>query len=90
MSGILKLKKVEKILNVANVILNSPYTNMFLALLFLYTSITGLVDNYKSNVKGLTIHHGIALYGFVMFLKSIITALQALSGMEKAKDKFRK
>lgn len=81
---------MKKIFTTANTVLNSPYTSMFLALLFLYTSITGLIDNYNSNIKGVNIHHGIALYGLVMFLKSIITALQAISGMEKAKDKFNK
>lgn len=79
-----------KFFNVTNAILNSPYVNMFLALLFLYTSITGLIDNYQSNIKGLSIHHGIALYGLVMFLKSIINALQALSKIEKAKGQMSK
>ncbi|KJS07322.1 MAG: hypothetical protein VR77_01430 [Flavobacteriales bacterium BRH_c54] len=79
---------MEKVLNITETILNSPYVNMFLAVLFLYTSITGLIDNYQSNIKGLSIHHGIALYGLVMFLKSIITALQAISGIKKVKDQL--
>lgn len=79
---------MKRFLAVTDTIVNSPYTNMFLALLFLYSSITGIIDNYQSNIKGISIHHGIALYGLVMFIKSIITALQAVSGMEKAKEKF--
>lgn len=62
---------------------------MFLALLSLYTSITGLIDNYQSNIKGLSIHHGIAMYGLVMFLKSITTTLQAIGGIKKVKDHIR-
>ena len=62
---------------------------MFLALVFLYTSVNAIVSDYKSDIKGIGIHHGIMLYGLVMFLKSIISALQSLSKIKKANDEIK-
>jgi hypothetical protein len=62
---------------------------MFLALVFLYTSVSSMFDDYKSDIKGIGIHHGIALYGLVMFFKSILSALQSVSKMKKAHDQIK-
>lgn len=63
---------------------------MFLAILFLVSSISGLIENYKLSIKGISIHHGIALYGLVMFLKSMIMALQAISKTEEVRRQFQR
>jgi len=80
---------MDKIFNITDIILKSPYTNMFLALVFLYTSVNAIIDDYQSDIKGIGIHHGIALYGLVMFLKSILSALQSVSKMKKAHDEIK-
>ena len=80
---------MKKLFSISESILNSPYTNMFLALVFLYTSVSSIIDDYKSDIKGIGVHHGIALYGLVMFLKSILSALQSVSKMKKAHDEIK-
>jgi hypothetical protein len=80
---------MKNLFNTTDSILNSPYTNMFLALVFLYTSVNSIIDDYQSDIKGIGIHHGIALYGLVMFFKSILSTLQSVSKMKKAHDEIR-
>ncbi len=80
---------MNKIYRISNTILNSPYTSMFLAIVFLYTSIDELIDNYNQNIKGLTVHHGLALYGLIMFLRAILNMLKAVSGMEAVQTQVK-
>lgn len=80
---------MKKVFEITDVILNSPYTNMFLAVVFLYTSFNSIIDDYHSGIKGIHVHHGIALYALLMFLKSLIAALQAISKMKEANDEIK-
>lgn len=81
---------MERVIGYIQAILDSPYTNMFLALVFMFTSVDAIITNYKSDITDISIHHGIALYGLVMFLKSVISALQAIVGIDKARGKWKK
>jgi hypothetical protein len=77
---------MKRVFTITEAIVNSPYTKMFLGILFLYSSITALISEYSSDLKGFSIHHGIAIYGLIMFLQSLISVLQAVDGLKKVKE----
>ena len=62
---------------------------MFLAVVFLYTSISAFINDYHVDIKKIGIHHGIALYGLVMFIKATLSALQSVSKIKKAQDELK-
>ena len=77
---------MKKVFNVMETVINTPYTKMFLGILLLYSSINTMINDYSSSVKGISIHHSIALYGLVMFLQSLISVLQALDKLKQVKE----
>ena len=80
---------MKKLFDITDAILSSPYTNIFLSMVFLYTSVTAIIDDYASDIKGVGVNHGIALYGLVMFFKSALIALRSVSSIKHSRDQIK-
>ncbi|MEM7085782.1 MAG: hypothetical protein AAF489_06340 [Bacteroidota bacterium] len=69
---------MKRIFRLAEHILAHPVTNILLAIMFLYSGITEAMEDYHSKETGLKVHHGVALYGLILFVKSFVAILKSL------------
>ena len=74
---------MKGIFHLAERILAHPLTNIVLAIMFLYSGITDIMEDYKAKETGIKIHHGIALYGLILFVKSFVAWLKVLKGLKQ-------
>lgn len=64
-----------------------PLLNLVLAIMFMYGGVSEALDDYHARKTGLTVHHGIALYGLIMFIKSFVAVLKVLRGVKQVKER---
>ena len=74
---------MKVIFHLAERILAHPITNILLAIMFLISGITDAIEDYNANVTGIKLHHGIALYGLILFVKSFVAWLKVLKGLKQ-------
>lgn len=74
---------MKNIFHLAEHILAHPITNILLAIMFLYSGITEAIEDYKANDTGIKVHHGVALYGLILFVKSFVAWLKVLKGLKR-------
>jgi len=74
---------MKAIFHLAERILAHPITNILLAIMFLYSGITDAIEDYKANETGIKLHHGIAFYGLILFVKSFVAWLKVLKGLKR-------
>lgn len=79
---------MKAIFHLAERILAHPITNILLAIMFLYSGITEVLEDHRANETGVKVHHGVALYGLILFVKSFVAWLKALKGL-KPKEAFK-
>jgi len=77
---------MKRLIATAEVILKSPITNLVLAIMFLYSGISEAMEDYQAKETGIRIHHGVAMYGLILFVKSFVAILKVLRGMRKHRE----
>jgi len=73
---------MKNIFHLAEHILAHPITNILLAIMFLYSGITEAIEDYNAKDTGIKVHHGVALYGLILFVKSFVAWLKVLKGLK--------
>jgi hypothetical protein len=74
---------MKNIFHLAEHILAHPITNILLAIMFLYSGITEAIEDYNAKDTGIKVHHGVALYGLILFVKSFVAWLKVLKGLKR-------
>jgi len=73
---------MKRIFHWAEVVLEHPLFNIIMAIMFLYGGISEVLEDYHANDTGIKLHHGIALYGLILFFKSFKALLKVLKGIK--------
>lgn len=76
---------MKRLFHFSILLLESPIFNLFLAVMFLYGGIGEAIDDYNAKKSGVSVHHGIALYGIILFVKSFVASLKVVKGFYKNK-----
>jgi len=74
---------MKRVFHLAEHILAHPITNILLAIMFLYSGITEALEDYRTQQTGIKVHHGVALYGLILFVKSFVAWLKVLKGLKQ-------
>ena len=74
---------MKRLFHLAEHILAHPLFNVLLAIMFLYGGISQAIEDYHAKETGIKVHHGIALYGGILFVKSFVALLKVMKGMKK-------
>ena len=74
---------MKRLYHLAERILEHPLFNILMAIMFMYGGISEALEDYHAKETGISIHHGIALYGLIMFVKSFVALLKVMKGLKK-------
>lgn len=74
---------MKRLIATAEASLKNPVFNLILAIMFLYSGISEAMEDYNAKETGLKVHHGVAMYGLILFIKSFVAILKVLKGMRK-------
>ncbi len=80
---------IKTIYHKAEHILEHPLFNIGLAFMFLYGGISEALEDFHAKKTGVSVHHGIALYGLIMFVKSFVALLKVARGMNPERRKAK-
>ncbi len=64
-------------------ITESPYVNLVVGLILIYTSVSEMIAEFDKVDHGISMHHGVALYGLLMVFRSIPELVEGLSHMSR-------
>lgn len=82
---------VDRITRSMKNIVDNPYLNIVVGLLFLYSGIQEAVDHYEEvEAIKIGVHHGVILFSMLYVLKALPEVIEGLERVIQAREKHKR